>query len=275
MTRALPLMQSPEYARTLGLLGVAHRWHDLTNGARVLEQSRRFPLLGSVRLISRLPPLPEAELTTFRPGPPLILNPEGAETALLRRAGFRRLLRPGTLAMLPVLPEPAQRSALSQSWRNALIQAQNAPVSVQRSDLTPGHWLLSADRAQQRRRRYRALPAALVLAYAQANPGKATVFSARHKGRDIAAILILRHGTGATYQTAVTTDTGRRLNAHRRLLWAALSDLRADGHLALDLGPAGPDQPTGLTRFKLGMGAHDAPLAGTWAGFSGWRRARP
>lgn len=274
MTRALPLMQSPEYARTLGLLGVTHRWHGLADGARVLECSRRFPLLGSVRLISRLPPLAEAELTALRRGPPLILNPDGAETAPLRRAGFRRLLRPGTLAMLPVLPEPAQRSALSQSWRNALNHAQNAPITVHRSGLTQGHWLLSADLAQQRRRRYRALPTTVLLAYAQANPGKATVLCARHKGRDIAAILILRHGTGATYQTAVTTDTGRRLNAHRRLLWAALSDLRADGHLALDLGSTGPDQPTGLTRFKLAMGAHDTPLAGTWVSFSGWRRGR-
>ncbi|MEC3863054.1 GNAT family N-acetyltransferase [Mesobacterium sp. TK19101] len=274
MTRALPLMQSPEYARALTLLGVAHRWHILSNGSRILEHSRRLPLLGTVRLISRLPALSQAELTALRQGAPLLLNPDDADTAPLRGAGFRRLRRPATLAILPVLPEPAQRTALTQSWRTALARAQDAPVAVCRTDLPRDRWLLSVDRLQQRQRRYRALPAALLLAYAQANPGKATVYSAHHLGEVIAAILILRHGTGATYQTAVTTSPGRQLNAHRRLLWTALNDLRAAGTLALDLGTTDAGQPAGLTRFKLGMGARDTCLGGTWAGMSRWRSAR-
>ena len=75
----------------------------------------------------------------------------------------------------------------------------------------------------------------------------------------------------ATYQAGVTTEVGRRMNAHNLILWTIMTDLQKRRVRQLDLGRA--DLSDGLTRFKTRAGARIEPLPGTYLSVSrAWRR---
>ena len=271
----LPLPQSPEFAATLSALGVPVRC-GFTGSSCAPEmrwqiQSRRLPLLGHVDLLSRgpvtrTPALPEdwLPLCRNRRVAPLLLNADGPDAAALRAAGFWPLVTPATMAILPLGDEACMRAAMQQKWRNRLNRSAEASLRITRHTLGCDHWLLEAEARQARQRRYRALPAGLVAAYARCNPGKAVIWEARHGGDPVAAIAVLRHGRVATWQMGVSLPEGRRLNAMNALLWEAMRWLARQHHDRLDLGILNSDDAPGLTRFKLGTGAVPHRLGGTW-----------
>lgn len=270
-----PLLQSPEYARTLDALGLPLRRGSLGPGsapeASWLIQSRRLPLLGTVELLSRGPvrraPLPPEDwwpACRSPRGTPLLLNATGDAPDSLLAAGFWPLVTPATIAMLTLAPPETMRQAMHQKWRNRLNRGLDAGLGIARMPLTTDHWLLEAEAAQARARRYRGLPPPLIAAFAQANPGSALIWEARRNKAPVAAIAVLRHGPMATWQIGVTTPEGRRRNAMNALLWAAMCWLAGHGHDRLDLGMLNSDDAPGLTRFKLGTGARAERLGGTW-----------
>lgn len=286
----LPLPQSPEYARACAALGVTCRTGETAtqDGAlRWQSQARRLPLLGEVSLLSRGPvaPSPAAAEDWLRdwlrqrrsgdraPGP-VLLNADGLSPAALRGAGFWPLLTPATLALLPLGPEAQMRAALRQKWRNRLNRAESAGLTLRRLPLHRGHWLLEAEAAQARARRYRNLPPALLAAFADANPapnpapnpdcGAAVIWEARRGNAPLAAIAVLRHGRMATWTTGVSGPEGRAANAMNLLLWEAMRWLAARGHDVLELGILDSAAAAGVSRFKLGTGAVPHRLGGTW-----------
>ena len=186
----------------------------------------------------------------------------------LARVGAVPVMTPGTLSEIDLSqPRAQRRAALHQKWRNRLRHAERQGLRVTRQNmpLTPGHWLLTGEAAQQKRLGYRTWPEALTLAYARETPGAAKLFTA-FDGRDpVAAMLFLRHGGGATYHIGHITARGRALSAHNLLLWQAAGWLAAKGHRCLDLGLINTRDAPGLARFKLGAGARARPLGGTWA----------
>ncbi|MFZ5961317.1 GNAT family N-acetyltransferase [Thalassococcus sp. BH17M4-6] len=273
MTPPIPLLQSPEFARTLTALGLPVRRHQGCFGpgssAVWQVQSRRLAVLGPVDLISRGPvwdgpPRMAAWLQALPRSRPLILNAGTACPNGLRDAGFWPLITPASLAILDLQDPTLMRAALHQKWRNRLVRAEGAGLQVTQGPLSPGHWLLSAEVAQQRSKRYRGLPAGTWLPFAMANPGKAQVVEARDRDGPVAAALILRHGAMATYQIGVSTDSGRRSNAMNLVLWRAICALADVGVRQLDLGAVNTDDAPGLARFKLGTGAQIHRLGGTW-----------
>ncbi|MBN9887595.1 GNAT family N-acetyltransferase [Salipiger abyssi] len=265
----LPLPQSPEYARTLGSLGIALRSGSETGLAWQI-QSRRLPVLGPVDLLSRGPvardpaDLYPALARCRRPGVPLLLNADGIGAEALRAGGFWPLMTPATLALLPLGPEDTMRAAMHQKWRNTLNRSARQGLTLSRQSLSGTHWLLEAEARQASARRYRALPPGLIAAFARANPGKALIWEARHRGSPVAAIAVLRHGRMASWQIGVTLDEGRRRGAMNALLWEAMRWLAGHGHDQLDLGMLNSDDAPGLTRFKLRSGASAHRLGGTW-----------
>ncbi|MCA0960651.1 GNAT family N-acetyltransferase [Salipiger bermudensis] len=265
----LPLQQSPQYARTLRALGLPVRCGDRA-GLLWMTQRRRLPLLGDVGLISRGPvtstALPADWLALCRDGHrgPLLINADGPTPDRLRADGFWPLLTPATLARLPLSTEGEMRAAMHGKWRNRLNRSADHRLQIHHQPLTPDHWLLDAEAKQSRRKRYRTLPPALIAAFARANPGAALIWEARHQGRPVAAIAVLRHGPTATWQMGVSHPDGRRLCAMNALLWAAMRWLARQGHTTLDLGVLNSDAGPGLTRFKLGTGARPHRLGGTW-----------
>ncbi|MDO6585565.1 GNAT family N-acetyltransferase [Salipiger sp. 1_MG-2023] len=272
---ALPLTQSPEYARTLAALGLSVRCGSSgptqDPDMRWLVQSRRLPLLGQIDLISRGPvcktaacpedwlPLARGQRRT-----PLLLNAAQEDGQALRAAGFWPVMTAASLAILPLGDNDAMRAAMHQKWRNRLNRTARVPLKITRHPLSGGHWIMRAEALQARTRQYRALPPALIAAYARENPGKALIWEARHNGTAVASIAILLHGPMATWQMGVSLPEGRRLNAMNALLWEAMQYLADKGHRLLDLGILNSDDAPGLIRFKLGTGAKLHRLGGSW-----------
>jgi lipid II:glycine glycyltransferase (peptidoglycan interpeptide bridge formation enzyme) len=88
--------------------------------------------------------------------------------------------------------------------------------------------------------------------------------TAKLENNKIAAILILCHGTSATYQIGWSSEDGRTHSAHHRLLFESLSQLRARGITDLDLGGINDDSAKGVKTFKTGMGGETIQLAGLY-----------
>ncbi len=266
-----PLQQHPCFAAALTAVG--QRPLMLEGAAPMLVLRRRFR--GGLRLamLARAAmPVPGDCLDRLRAagldGAPVILSPD-APTPALARLGPVPLMTPATVAELDLRAPAAQRRArLHPKWRNRLKHAEAGPLRITRQNLPqdPGHWLFTADGLQQRRRGYRGWPPALTLAYGAENPGMAKLFTAFEGKTPVAAMLFLRHGTGATYHIGYTDARGRALSAHNLLLWQAAAWLAARGHQRLDLGLIDQRNAPGLARFKLGSGARARRLGGTW----GW-----
>jgi hypothetical protein len=263
-----PLPQSPEFGRALVALGATVARHE-TGGVTWQAVLRRVGPL-RVSVLSRGPVGAAqdrldwlAAVGRHQPGP-LLLEAETLPPEALRAAGFWPLMTPASLAVLPLQAPEAMRAAMAQKWRNRLNRTTGAGLTITRRPPGRDDWLLAAEAAQARARGYRALPPAFAAAYAQVNPGRALVWEARHAGKPVAAILVLRHGAMATWQTGHATPEGRRLNAMNALLWEAMTWLHARGHTALDLGIVNTDDAPGIARFKLGTGARLHRLSGSW-----------
>lgn len=268
-----PLHQQPHYARALRALGVTVETIRATHGGKSIAQAqvvhRRLGPL-SFTWMPRGPiwasdlPGPDRDaflraLPQTLPGGVWLANAASADEAnCLACHGYRALIPGQTLANLDLRPPRAARLAAQHGkWRNRLRHAQGAGLVLHESAFDPATHrdLLSQEVAQQRARRYRALPAAFTLAYAAQNPGAARIWSAQHCGQHVAHLLILTHGDTATYHIGWTGPEGRRRSAHTLLLWQAANALADRGIARLDLGPADTTHAPGLARFKLGSGA--------------------
>lgn len=270
---SIPLPQSTAFARAVALLGTGVEELKLNGAGHALMQSRWLPVIGWVGLISRGP--------VWHDGPkaavladvlsdlkhPVLLNADTSFPSDLPANGFVQIMTPATVAQLDLTGSSEMRRAkMHQKWRNRLVRAEGSGLRIRREALEhdPTHWLLDAEAKQRKERWYRGLPPSLALAYAQANPAMAQVFTAQLKGEDVAAMLFLRHGPTATYFIGHSTQTGRDLNAHNLLLAQAADWLSEHGADLLELGQLDTENAPGLARFKLGIGAEAKELGGTW-----------
>ncbi|MGR3614709.1 MAG: GNAT family N-acetyltransferase, partial [Paracoccaceae bacterium] len=188
----------------------------------------------------------------------------------LAHHGAIPLFSPTTFAILDLrLPKDRLRSRLHQKWRNRLCHAesQDVNVSIQTMPCAHDHWLYKKEREQRQFKGYRAWPIALTRTYAQVNPGSALLFTAQVSNHPVAAMLVLLHGTTATYQIGVNTPMGRQMSAHNLLMWRVIHYLKERGFSHLDLGIIDTEYSAGLARFKLGTGAHCHETGGIWGGW--------
>ena len=263
--RLLSLSQTPEWARALRAAGLAvSEWR---GAGWCVVTERRLPGLGRVQLASGGPVLvPGQGVDSYLRGRRgvQLLSPEDIPAAELRAAGALPIFTPGWRAEWGLTGD--LRAGLHPKWRNGLRRAERAALTVRSGDLPadPDHWLLRAEAAQGRARRYRPVPPAILAAWAQANPGTATVWQAQAGGASVAALLVLRHGATATYQIGWTAPEGRACNAHNLLLWRVVRRLQDQGVARFDLGLLDDVHSPGLTRFKLRTGAQARRLSGTW-----------
>ncbi len=264
-----PLQQSPEFARALMATGQSPLVLPQLDNTLVLKTSVWG--LASVAMVNRsnfrkpqrlLEILQEEGVSRT----PVILSPN-RPLPELARLGAVPLFSPAHVALLPLDAEmDVLHSRLHQKWRNRLSHATGQGLRVTRQNMPddPAHWLLRADADQSRARGYRGWPRALTCAYARENKGCAKLFQA-FEGRDVVAgILVLRHGTSATYHVAHSTDRGKHSSAHNLLMWEVMRWLVSKDVQHLDLGLINTEDAAGLARFKLGTGAGLHPLGGTW-----------
>ena len=194
------------------------------------------------------------------PTAPLTAHDQGTRTALLPLAS------PAQNAQLALGAPDMMHKRLHQKWRNRLRRAQNAGLRLQHGPLVAGsdHWVLAADRAQQRRRGYGTWPTHLTEAYAGGDLRHAVMFEAYAGYTPLAAMLFLRHGSSASYHIGHATPAGCAANAHNLLMWHAMVWLADHGHDKVDLGLLDTEGAPGLARFKLGTAAQVENLGGTW-----------
>jgi len=191
--------------------------------------------------------------------------------AELASHGFRPLIAPQSVAQLDLrAPIKERQAAQHGKWRNRLRHAEAAGLVISEREFDPARdaAFLRREAAQRRTRGYRALPLGFCRAFARQNPGAARIWSA-HRADELAAqMLILHHGTTATYHIGWSGALGRKTSAHNLLLWEAQNWLSARGVARLDLGPIEAANAPGLARFKLGSGATLCALGPTMIRFS-------
>jgi hypothetical protein len=265
-----PLQQSEVWAEALRRLGaeVVALGPD-TGGHAVL---RTLPLLGRTAMISRggtgLSVAAAGGLRAALGARHLVIHAETERDGeALACAGFRRIAPPRRVAELDLDAPPEVLAArMSVKWRNRLRHALGQGLEVRRRPMPPDprHWLFAAEAEAARRLRVRPMPPVLVAALCDVAPGTGQLFTVTRRGERLAAMLFLRHGDAATYQTGWTSAAGRALSAGNLCLWRAMVELRELGAVRIELGAADADLAPGLTRFKTGAGGVVRPLGGSW-----------
>lgn len=262
--RARALQQSPQFARALEAVG--QQPGHLPCGALTLRRAwGGFKVTMLPRAFMPIPEQTCADLKQAGYRGPVIFSPDHPTT--LESVGALPLVGPAVVAELDLTPDRnTLETGLYQKWRNRLRHARGQDLCVTRQNMPPdpAHWLLAADIRRQHSRGYRNWPMALTLAYAAENPGDAKLFTAFQGGHAVAAVLILRHGAGASYHIGHATPLGRETSAQTLLLWEAMLWLKRKGGAVLDLGLINTEDAPGIARFKLGTGARARRLGGTW-----------
>ncbi|MEM8653477.1 MAG: GNAT family N-acetyltransferase [Pseudomonadota bacterium] len=255
----LPLQQHPSFGAALKTLGADVKRVDI-KGAAPTQVIKRF----GINFAPRGPVWTTEDAAALRQSPLWMVNAERSSD-IYRTAGFRQLMTPAHVAELNL----RNRNWLAQArgkWRNAWRKSQRFNLKLRDAhfDAVRHGWLLTEDLKQQRRKKFRAMPHAIIHAYGAIDPRNVVVFSAKANNRDIAAMLFLRHGMVATYHLGWSSAEGRATNAHYALLEHAAECLATQGVTRLDLGLVDTENTPGLARFKIGSGAQVRPLGGTW-----------
>ncbi len=193
-----------------------------------------------------------------------VANPDKPAPEQMRRAGFRQIMTPATVAELD-LTRPMKPHG---KWRNALRKSHNSALSTSHRKLrNSDRWIFDADKLQQSEKRFRALPHAISQKWPTAQTHFATAI---YLGSPVAAMLFLLHGNVATYQIGWSSDIGRKYAAHNRLLAETFDCLAARSFKRMDLGSVDTENTAGLARFKIRSGAHLRQLGGTWIAPPPW-----
>jgi len=192
-------------------------------------------------------------------------NQEQARDVLIR-LGFK----PKPLAFETILidltqDESSLRSQLKQKWRNALNKAERSALEIKAdwSGASANIFLkqYALDKATKKYRgrspRFVGTEVALALKFQEA-----LILWAFEGEVAVAGILILVHGSSATYRIGWTTEAGRKNNSHNVLLWEAIKQLKSRRIRYFDLGGIEPVKAEGLTHFKEGLGGESLKLLG-------------
>ena len=100
-------------------------------------------------------------------------------------------------------------------------------------------------------------------------PAGLRLYTARHEGECLAAIVVLCRGERATYLYGASSNAKRNLMAPYALQWRAMLDAKAAGCTRYDLFGIPPNEDpghpmAGLYRFKTGFGGSVMHRPGSW-----------
>jgi hypothetical protein len=192
----------------------------------------------------------------------------GRAADVARMGGMRRVFTGHATSRVPVLAdEGLQRARLDGKWRNALVTGETRARLRIRTTREPRAVVEILDRYDALRRGRRFVgPSGALLAAAATLSGRDGYFAvvAERDACAEAGALILCHGTEATWVAGFAAAAARAEAGHRRILLAALAELRRMGIGALDLGGIDTSAAPGIARFKLGLGGTVIVLPGTW-----------
>ncbi len=146
---------------------------------------------------------------------------------------------------------------LNPKWRNKLRKAQKNNLII-KWDNKGAHlpWLLNTYHIDKKEKKYTGPTPALLTTLAKYFLPKKNMIIGRALINDkpIAAILILCHGSSATYQIGWSSQKGRDTAAHHQLLWDAFCVLKNKDINDFDLGGVNDDSAKNVKKFKENMG---------------------
>ncbi len=222
---------------------------DAAEAGQILRALRSHWRPGRGALLSLVPELPVGDV---------------ADT-IMRAAGMRRMVTGYSTIWLDLAADlDVLRAALDGKWRNALVKAEAGGIRIQRSrggDIL--HDLTARYDEFRRTRRFVGPEGKLARALVKKSKD-VTVLSAHRGSALIAGIVLVRHGSSATYFISWSGEAGREVNAHNLLLWRAVEALRKDGVRWFDLGGVDAVHAPGIARFKLGIRGEPTTLAGSY-----------
>ncbi|MCB9988154.1 MAG: GNAT family N-acetyltransferase [Rhodospirillales bacterium] len=187
--------------------------------------------------------------------------------ALFVDAGYERQNFPGyqTIWIDLTQDEEELRSALKAQWRNKLNKGPKAGLKTGWNNSPEVFSSLLRNYSSDRAKKGYAGPSLpLLRALAQSFGDKVMIGHATLDNRLVAAILILCHGTSATYQIGWSSDEGRNVAAHNALLWQAVLELKKNGFRDFDLGGINGESAKHVKKFKQGMGGQELTLVGCY-----------
>ena len=173
--------------------------------------------------------------------------------------GFQKHGKAYQTIMLDLTEDPeSMRANLKKNWRGTLLKAEKQEgLSVDWTITTADYKIFLQDYAADKAAKgYDGPSVQLLTALARTVLAKGNMRFGRTitDGQAIASVLLLKHGTTATYQVGWSSDTGRQLGAQNLLLWQAMLELKNDGITELDLGGINDDTAKGVKKFKEAMG---------------------
>ena len=196
----------------------------------------------------------------------LFLAPEVIDPAELAPLALRRRAAPSWCsAWLDLAEEPdALRKRLDGKWRNMLVGAEKAGLTLDAGGPEALDWLMERYEDLMRGKAFTGTPPSLICAPA-ANGWRqddVLVLRALSEGEAVGGILLARHGASATYLVGWNGDAGRKLKANNFLLWQAVLELRRRGVRWFDLGGIDDVLTPGIAAFKRGMKGEEYRLVG-------------
>jgi hypothetical protein len=191
-----------------------------------------------------------------------------SNNTLLRAAGFiqRRAGGWGS-SLIDLVPSlEAIRAALSSKWRNHLNGALKTGMEVRvHQDPAAREWMLERHAVNMKTKGFVGPKVDFVRPMIAASPADFRVFQALIDNEPVCGILVARFGNHAETFLSWTSDAGRRTNAHHRLLWQVITDMKDAGCRALDLGGYTTTEKYGA--YKRGMKGREYRLSGEWLAF--------
>ena len=148
------------------------------------------------------------------------------------------------------------RQNLDPKWRNQLTMSERSGTRVDYSTKESDFkWFEEVYETLRREKGFYGIPTVLFQNILKmfSRTGNAHLFICTYEGRNIAAILVVAHGTTATYLAGWNGHEGRKLNVNNLLLWEASRLLKEMGISKLDLGGIDSLNTPTIAKFKLGM----------------------
>ncbi len=164
------------------------------------------------------------------------------------------------------------RAGLKKRWRGALVKAEKAELTIEWDwsgmafpDLLLGYVTDKAAKGYDGPSVELLMALAVNFAPQGKKEQKMLIGRALTNNKLCASILVLCHGTSATYQIGWSDEQGRALSAHHRLLWEALGQLKGKNITDFDLGGINETSAKGVKAFKDGMGGQPVTLSGLYS----------
>lgn len=187
----------------------------------------------------------------------LLSPPDAAQAAAI---GAPVVMTGESEALLEICSDrTTQQAQMHQKWRNRLFKAERSDLQIRRvrSDHPLAQWLMKAETQQRKERGYKALPASLPATMEREKGRTDSLFCIAMQGDvPVSGASFVVCGGRAAYFSGVTTPQGRDVCAQHLALSHSVQLLRERKVISLNLGLVDTQKNQGLSRFKLGSGAH-------------------